>query len=175
MKSAKLVLFAACSLAVTSYVMAGGKTPSLETVGSSESEPGPGGRASKLYNQGYELVQKLKAQEEDGSITGHEVARNYRKALSIFKDAIAREPKDPDILNMLAYSQRKTGAYESAIGNYKKALAERPIFPEAREYLGEAYLQLALQQVKQLKSYGAKAEHELEDLTASIKIAADAL
>jgi tetratricopeptide (TPR) repeat protein len=175
MKMYKLMLISICSLSIGTQVIAGGKTPSLEEFEAAVSKPGPGGRASKLYNQGYELVQKLKAQEEDGSITGHAVALNYRRALSIFKDAIAREPKDPDILNMLAYSQRKTGDYESAIGNYKKALAERPVFPEAREYLGEAYLQLALQQVKQLKSYGEQAEHELEDLTASIKNAAESL
>src|SRR5262245_16011375 len=49
-------------------------------------------------------------------------AGNFSEALDIFTDASKKYPADPDILNMLAYCQRKTGKVDEAIMNYQKAL-----------------------------------------------------
>ena len=75
---------------------------------------------------------------------------------------------DPDILNMLAYTQRKTGELDRAIDNYKRALDLRPDFPQAREYLGEAYLQAALAQLKWLDDKGTGAERERDQLLRKV-------
>lgn len=96
----------------------------------------------------------------------------YEEALSLFKKALKEEPNNADVLNMLAYSQRKTGKVERAIENYKKALSIRPQFPEAREYLGEAYLQAALEQLKTLEEYGAEGEEQHRELKQAIRDAA---
>ena len=51
------------------------------------------------------------------------------------------------MLNMLAYVQRKLGQTDEALESYRKALKLRPQFPEAREYLGEVYIQASLEQI----------------------------
>ena len=79
------------------------------------------------------------------------------KAREAFAQANRKRRNDPDILNMLAYTQRKTGDLDQAIGNYHKALRLRPDFPDAHEYLGEAYLQAALEQLKALADGGEKS------------------
>ncbi|MDE2222137.1 MAG: tetratricopeptide repeat protein [Candidatus Omnitrophica bacterium] len=102
-------------------------------------------------------------------------ANDFQKALPLFEQALRQDPNNPDILNMLAHTQRKIGLIDEALANYKKALELRPRFPEAREYLGEAYVQAALREVEVLKSYGGDAKDELEDLTNDIKEAGQKL
>ncbi|XP_060085876.1 UDP-N-acetylglucosamine--peptide N-acetylglucosaminyltransferase 110 kDa subunit-like [Ylistrum balloti] len=95
-------------------------------------------------------------------------SEKYGKAVKSFKKALKINSKDADALNQLAYSQRKNGQIDEAIANYHKALKIRPQFPQAREYLGEAYLQAALAELEQLKKYGSKAKHEYDDLKEAI-------
>ena len=96
-----------------------------------------------------------------------------QKALSLFEEALKSDPNNPDIINMLAHSQRKTGAIDEAIVNYKKALEIKPNFPEAHEYLGKAYVDAALKEAQTLKGNGAQGQENLEDLTKYIKEAGD--
>lgn len=100
---------------------------------------------------------------------------DFQKALPLFEQALREDPNNPDILNMLAHTQRKIGLIDEALANYKKALELRPKFPEAREYLGEAYVQAAMREVETLKNYGSDGKEELEDLTKDIKEAAQKL
>jgi hypothetical protein len=59
--------------------------------------------------------------------------------------------------------------------NYAKALKLRPNFPDAREYLGEAYLQALLRELDTLKSYGKNGEEQRQDLIKALTDAADSL
>jgi len=93
----------------------------------------------------------------------------FEQAIGLFEKALADEPHNTDILNQLAHAQRKAGFLDEALENYKRALKLRPNFPEAREYMGEAYLQAALRELKTLKSYGPSAQEEAEDLTKDFK------
>ena len=115
--------------------------------------------AVSLYDQGVEASHN----------------NDFQKALPLFEQALQEDPNNPDILNMLAHSQRETGAIDEALANYKKAIELRPKFPEAHEYLGEAYIQAALREVEILKSYGSDGQEALEDLTKDIKEAAEKL
>ena len=99
-------------------------------------------------------------------------ANDFQKALPLFEQALRNDPNNPDILNMLAHSQRKIGLIDESLANYKKALELRPNFPEAHEYLGEAYIEAALRELEVLKSYGPDAKEQLGDLTNFIKEAA---
>ena len=101
-----------------------------------------------------------------------EKAGDYKKAADYFKEAAKEDPLNPEVLNLLAHAQRKIGQLEEALANYKKALDLKPRFAEAREYLGEAYLQGALGQLEILKSYGPEGKEEWEDLSKAIKAAA---
>jgi tetratricopeptide (TPR) repeat protein len=102
-------------------------------------------------------------------------SNDFQKALPLFEQALRADPNNPDILNMLAHSQRKIGLIDESIANYKKALELRPRFPEAHEYLGEAYIQAAMREVETLKNYGNDGKEELEDLSEDIKEAAQKL
>lgn len=121
-----------------------------------DKKPKTGGKAAELYARGKALCDQKK----------------YPEALKVFQDAIKLEPADADVLNMLAFSQRKNGMLLDARENYRKALAIRPEFPEAREYLGENYIQLAKEQLDILRSYGAKGQNEAKDLAEAFKAAA---
>lgn len=102
----------------------------------------------------------------------HLEAEDFEAARSDFERAVRRAPRDADVLNMLAYAQRKTGQLDRAIRTYQKALKLRPRFPQAREYLAEAYLQAALRELSQLESYGDEARSERDQVIRALEQAA---
>ncbi|HXL74045.1 MAG TPA: tetratricopeptide repeat protein, partial [bacterium] len=90
---------------------------------------------------------------------------NFYKAQDLFTQALKLDPNNPDIMNMLAHSQRKQGLLDDAMMNYWFALKLRPNFPESREYLAEAYLQGLLKEMDELKNEGDKGKEQLAILT----------
>lgn len=66
----------------------------------------------------------------------------YQQAITELDKALADAPDDADLLNLLAYSNRKLGNFDSAMDYYLKALKIDPDHRGANEYLGELYLQL---------------------------------
>lgn len=109
----------------------------------------------ELYQQGWLLA---KTGEYDWAIT----------VLSAVSDK-----NDPDVLNMLGYSNRKAGRLELGISFYAKALEQRPNFVRAREYLGEGLVaagrvdQAKLQLEEISRICGTRCE-EYEDLQKAI-------
>jgi len=120
---------------------------------------------------------KAAAEAETPFAAASEAARNgdCKTALPLLAQTVAAEPKNAEALNLLAYCQRKTGRIDDAFVNYRRALALRPQFPAAREYLGEAHVQAALQQIDILRGYGESARPELDKLVAALRAAADAV
>ena len=116
-------------------------------------------RTVSLYDQGVEASKK----------------NNFQKALTLFEQALQGDMNNPDILNMLAHTRLKLGMIDEALEDYKKALILKPKFPEAREYLGEAYIQAALREIGILKGYGSEGAENLEDLTRAFKDASAGL
>jgi uncharacterized membrane protein YphA (DoxX/SURF4 family) len=100
---------------------------------------------------------------------------DYKAATAYFRDVLKAQPTNPDALNMLAFSERKQGHLEEAFEYYNKALALRPKFPEAREYLAEAHLQAAEREFRTLQTYGAEGEDETEELSKEFMEAARGL
>lgn len=98
---------------------------------------------------------------------------DFKKAIDYFQLALQSDPNNADALNELAHAQRKSGDLDDALENYWKALKIRPDFPEAREYMGEAYLQGAVEQIKLLKNSGAEGNEQLEDLLKAFQDAED--
>jgi tetratricopeptide (TPR) repeat protein len=129
----------------------GGSDPS-----SSSGDPASAGEDA-VFARGMELV-------KDGK---------YEDARERFEMALKKRKNDPDVLNMLAYTQRKTGHLEDAFENYRKALAGRPKFPQAREYLAEAHLQSVLLQVDVLRGYGPEGQKELDQILSMLRKAAE--
>ena len=77
-----------------------------------------------------------------------------------------------DVLNLLAFSQRKSGDFETAYKNYQRALKIDPDHKGAREYLGELYIQTgrieeARAQLEILKRLCPEEREDLEEALAA--------
>lgn len=66
---------------------------------------------------------------------------DYENALVFLKKADQSLPENADILNLLGYSYRQLGVFESSLDYYHRALEIDPQHLGANEYLGELYLQ----------------------------------
>ncbi|GAB2177616.1 tetratricopeptide repeat protein [Dongia sp. agr-C8] len=69
-------------------------------------------------------------------------AGDYQSALTRLMALDQETPNDPDILNLIGFSLRKTGHADQALDYYGRALAQKPDHLGANEYLGELYLEL---------------------------------
>jgi len=98
-------------------------------------------------------------------------AEKYEMAIGELKKALGESPDDADLLNLLAYSQRKLMRFDEALVNYQKALKIEPEHRGANEYLGELHLQMgrldkALERLKVLDDdcfFGCEEFDELEE------------
>jgi Flp pilus assembly protein TadD len=102
-------------------------------------------------------------------------ADKYEMAISELTEALGESPDDADLLNLLAYSQRKLMRFDEALVNYQKALKIEPEHRGANEYLGELYLQLgqlddAQERLKVLDDVCFFGCEEFDELEEEIKI-----
>ena len=128
------------------------------------------------FGGGVETIDTEESTDKDSDVTelyekGRKAAKDkkFQDALRLFQEAQQKDPENPDVLNMLAYTQRKLGNLDDAFTNYRKALTLRPRFPEAREYLAEAHLQAIMLEIETLKSYGEDGAEQLGDLIQALK------
>jgi tetratricopeptide (TPR) repeat protein len=99
-------------------------------------------------------------------------AKDYQGALSELRD-LAQDVQQPDVYNLLGFTLRKTGDYQTSLTYYQKALELRPDFKAAHEYLGELYVQTgdmknAQVQLASLQQLCPGGCEELEDLQKAI-------
>lgn len=105
-------------------------------------------------------------------------ATDYRGAMTILDKIIAKDPHNPDALNLMGFCDRKLGNTDEALEYYEKALAIRPNHVGANEYLGELYLELknlpkAEERLKVLSKAcnGCDEQQELEEKIEKYKAA----
>jgi predicted Zn-dependent protease len=73
----------------------------------------------------------------------HKVAAgDYKGAIPILTAITQASPNNPDALNLMGYSLRKTGQPDLALQYYNRALSIMPKHLGANEYLGELYVEL---------------------------------
>ncbi|HEU4827129.1 MAG TPA: tetratricopeptide repeat protein [Dongiaceae bacterium] len=68
-------------------------------------------------------------------------AQKYDEALPALRKVDQESPNNPDVLNLIGFSLRKTGKMDEALDYYNRALALNPHHRGANEYLGELYLE----------------------------------
>jgi tetratricopeptide (TPR) repeat protein len=68
--------------------------------------------------------------------------KDYPSAVRLFETVVAKDDRNADAYNWLAYSIRQSGDAARSIPIYQKALAIDPKHRGAHEYIGEAYLVL---------------------------------
>ena len=69
-------------------------------------------------------------------------AKNFKEAIPLLQQVVAKEPKNADAYNLLGYATRKSGDPNGSLQYYTTALQIDPKHLGANEYLGEAYLML---------------------------------
>ncbi len=103
-------------------------------------------------------------------------AGDYAGALPGLQALDIQTAPNPDILNLIGFSLRKTGHADQALDFYNRALALKPDHLGANEYLGELYLELkqpamARQRLEVLRQVCGSCE-EFTELQAKIDQAA---
>ncbi|MDZ5449246.1 tetratricopeptide repeat protein [Labrys sp. ZIDIC5] len=99
-------------------------------------------------------------------------AKNYTGALEELR-GLAEDTQQADVYNLLGFTLRKTGDYQTALTYYTKALELQPGHKAAREYLGELYVETgdvdkAKVQLSELSKLCPQGCEELEDLQKAI-------
>ena len=119
------------------------------------------------YKKGKKLVLRAKKQEEKNRT--EKAQELYLKAYKIFEKAYKKDKKNPDILNYLGFTLRKTGNLEKAEIYYLKGLEFDAGHLGINEYLGELYVQtnridLAKKRLDILKGCNCEEYEELKEL-----------
>jgi predicted Zn-dependent protease len=112
------------------------------------------------------------------AVTGFDAARilvdeqKFDEALPALRQLDQQSPNNPDILNLIGFSLRKTGKTDEALDYYTRALTLNPKHLGANEYLGELYLETrqpdkAKERLAVVRQACGDCE-EFEDLSAQI-------
>ena len=123
----------------------------------------------RLQKKATTLVKKAKKLEAKNKI--EKAKKNYLKAYDILKEANKIEPNNPDVLNYLGFTLRKTGDLKNAEIFYLEGLKLDATHPGINEYLGELYvetnrIELAKERLEALRDCNCE---EFEELDALIK------
>jgi tetratricopeptide (TPR) repeat protein len=102
-----------------------------------------------LADPSPETVEQLRQPVVDPGAQSHyhrgvraRVMKDWAAAEAAFRQAIVQQPTLADAWNELGYALRHQRRHAESIDAYREALRLRPEFPEALEYLGEAYVDM---------------------------------
>ena len=151
----KKILIIVLSLFFSSTLMAAG----------SDSSSGSSSDKESLYEDAVKLVKRAgKLEKKDKT---DKAKKLYSQAFNKLEKAYKSDKKNPDILNYMGFTTRKTGNFEKAEKFYLEGLSLKPNHNGINEYLGELYVQTnridkANERLEVLKSCNCKEYGELE-------------
>jgi hypothetical protein len=102
-------------------------------------------RSGKVWDKKHQkCVQPQQGMLDDDTLyqAGAHLAMTGRYGEAIEVLGYVADKEQPRVLNYLGYSHRKSGRISVGLGYYQEALRLDPDYTLAREYLGEAFLQL---------------------------------
>ena len=152
MKNLLVIVF---TLLLSSSLMAAG----------SDSSSGSSSDKESLYEDAVKLVKRAgKLEKKDKT---DKAKKLYAQAFNKLEKAYKSDKKNPDILNYMGFTTRKTGNFEKAEKFYLEGLSLKPNHNGINEYLGELYVQTnridkANERLEVLKSCNCKEYGELE-------------
>ena len=152
MKNLLIIVF---TLLLSSSLMAAG----------SDSSSGSSTDKESLYDDAVKLVKRAgKLEKKDKT---DKAKKLYSQAFNKLEKAYKSDKKNPDILNYMGFTTRKTGNFEKAEKFYLEGLSLKPNHNGINEYLGELYVQTnridkANERLEVLKSCNCKEYSELE-------------
>ena len=150
MKKFLVLLFA---LSLNNHIFAAGSDSSSDT-----SETALYDKAVKLVKRAGKLEKKDKPEK---------AKKLYAQAFKELNKAYTTDKKNPDILNYMGFTSRKTGNFKEAEDYYLKGLNLNPKHNGINEYLGELYVQTnridkAKERLAVLKNCNCEEYQELE-------------
>ena len=150
MKKILVLLF---FLSLSNHVFAAGSDNSSDT-----SETALYDKAVKLVKRAGKLEKKDKPEK---------AKKLYAQAFKELNKAYTSDKKNPDILNYMGFTSRKTGNFKEAENYYLKGLDLDPKHNGINEYLGELYVQTnridkANERLAVLKNCNCEEYQELE-------------
>jgi tetratricopeptide (TPR) repeat protein len=118
-----------------------------------------------LYDQAVKLVKRAGVLEKKDK--GEKAKKLYSQAFKKLDKAYKSDKKNPDILNYMGFTSRKTGNFKEAEDYYLKGLDLDPKHNGINEYLGELYVQTnridkANERLDVLKNCNCEEYQELE-------------
>ena len=131
------------------------------------SDSGNSDNYMNLYDDAKKFVLRAKKLEEKNKID--RATKLYVKALEKLQQAYKTDRNNPDILNYLGFTLRKTGKLEEAEKFYLAGLKIKPDHNGINEYLGELYvktgrMELAKERLAVLKNCNCEEYGELKEL-----------
>ena len=120
---------------------------------------------TSLYDQAVKLVKKAgKLEKKD---KGEKAKKLYSQAFKKLNTAYKSDKKNPDILNYMGFTSRKTGNFNEAENYYLTGLDLDPKHNGINEYLGELYVQTnridkANERLEVLKNCNCEEYQDLE-------------
>ena len=128
---------------------------------------GDGGGSSKtsMYDEGLKLVKRAGKLEKKDKVD--KAKKLYSQAFKKLEKAYKSDKKNPDVLNYMGFTSRKTGNFEKAEEFYLRGLSIKPDHNGINEYLGELYVQTnridkANERLEVLKGCNCEEYGELE-------------
>ena len=120
-----------------------------------------------LYSDAKKFVLRAKKLEEKNKID--RATKLYIKALEKLQQAYKTDRNNPDILNYLGFTLRKTGKLKEAEKYYLAGLKIKPDHNGINEYLGELYVKtgrmgLAKERLEILKNCNCEEYNELKEV-----------
>tara|TARA_B100000965_G_scaffold45086_1_gene33021 strand:- start:303 stop:785 length:483 start_codon:yes stop_codon:yes gene_type:complete len=131
------------------------------------SSGGSGKSYTDLYSEAKRYVVRAKKLEKKDKMD--RAIKLYSKALEKLQKAYKSDKNNPDILNYLGFTLRKTGKLEEAEKYYLAGLEIKPEHNGINEYLGELYvntgrLELAKERLAVLKNCNCEEYSELKEI-----------
>tara|TARA_Y100000768_G_scaffold318501_1_gene253939 strand:- start:7 stop:495 length:489 start_codon:yes stop_codon:yes gene_type:complete len=129
---------------------------------------GDGGSSSSkisMYDEAIKLIKRAgKLEKKENS---NKATKLYKEAFSKLEKAYKKDKDNPDILNYMGFTSRKSGNFVEAEKFYLKGLSLSPKHNGINEYLGELYVQTnridkANERLEVLKNCNCKEYQELE-------------
>jgi tetratricopeptide (TPR) repeat protein len=169
------VLLIATLAAPAAAVLSGGSRPDpTQSTGGPPpaAQLSPRQQAEVFYADGYDEV--VKAREDLANGKPKNAEKKLKRALDRGLRATELDTTYHEAWNLVGYASRKLGDYDRALSAYERCLRLKPTYAAAREYLGEAYVELgrvddAKKQLEWLIRLGAS--EEIRQLKAAIDAA----
>ena len=150
MKKILVLLF---FLSLSNHVFAAGSDNSSDT------------SETALYDKAVKIVKRVG--KLDKKAKPEKAKKLYAQAFKELNKAYTTDKKNPDILNYMGFTSRKTGNFKEAEDYYLKGLNLNPKHNGINEYLGELYVQTnridkAKERLAVLKNCNCEEYQELE-------------